>query len=70
MSGKLSFTGARASWPSLQWVGWARLQVTSCVGPHGLARQGYRGASLVGLHGSKLGRATGGLAGQGYRGAS
>ena len=46
---KVSFTGARDSWPRLQWVGWARLQVASCVGLQGLARQDYRGTSWAGL---------------------
>ena len=32
---KVSFIGARASWPSPQWAGWAMLQVTSWVGLQG-----------------------------------
>ena len=57
---KVSFTGARDSWPSLQRVGWARLQVASCVGLQGLARQGYRlGLAGQGYRGGYSGRATG-----------
>ena len=64
---KVNFTGARASWPGLQWASRARLKVATWVGrltqtvSEGLARQGYREQAA-------WGRAIGGLAGQGYWG--